>query len=119
MEKRPAVKISLERRESTPIRRLSEASSIASDASRPLHQKRFVFYVRNTYLIIIHSGTKTWTNATSLGRGFVKGPLQFLEQPKEVYFQQMHNQDLRQWFLTVSWDFRAKPNTPGSVLAFL
>ena len=38
------------------------------------------------------------------------GPFKFLEQQKQVCFQQTYNQGLRQLFLTVSWDLRATPN---------
>ena len=42
--------------------------------------------------------------------------LQFLEQRKQVHFQQTHNQGLRQLFLTVSWDLLAERGTPDGVL---
>ena len=45
--------------------------------------------------------SRSVTTDTFLSRA---GPGQFLEQQKQVRFQQTHNQGLRQLFCTVSWD---------------
>ena len=49
-----------------------------------------------------------------VAKGWPRGarPFQYSEQQKQVRFQQMHNQGLRQLFLTMSWDLRAQHGTP-------
>ena len=46
--------------------------------------------------------------------GSCRPPSQFLEQRKQVRFQQRHNQGLRQLFLTLSWNLRVYRITPDS-----